>query len=126
MPEIRAVCDHIIIINNGEIVATGETQALLVEASKSNKIRLVTIEQAEQVLKKVPCVEKYTVESEENEEFVYHITLAKNADVKDVSIALSKAGIAVVEMHKNETSLEQLFAQLTAEVKEEEKNESDI
>ncbi len=126
LPEIRAVCDHIIIINKGEIVATGETEALLNEAGKSNQMRLVTVQKAEQVLKSISAVEHFSVISEKDEEFVYQLTLTANASVKDLSVALSKAGIAVVEMHKNETSLEQLFAQLTAEEKEEETHESDI
>ncbi|MBR3942518.1 MAG: ATP-binding cassette domain-containing protein [Clostridia bacterium] len=126
LPEIRAVCDHIIIINKGEIVATGETEALLNEAGKSNLLRLVTVEKAEQVLKSVSGVEEFSVVSEKEEEYVYQLTLSEHTNVKDLSVALSKAGIVVTEMHKNETSLEQLFAQLTAEVKEDETNESDI
>ncbi len=115
LSEISAVCDEIIIINKGNIVATGETKELLENATKAGAVKLTAMQSAESVLSEQPFVKAYETLSEQEDAFTYQVELEDESKLKDLSVALSSAGIAVLEMHKNETSLEQLFAQLTAE-----------
>lgn len=115
LSEISAVCDEIIIINKGNLVARGETKELLENAGKAGGVYLCAMQKAENVLSSLSFVTKFESLSDSADNFTYQIELEDEAHLKDLSVALSKAEIAVLEIRKNETSLEQLFAQLTAE-----------
>jgi vacuolar-type H+-ATPase subunit I/STV1 len=74
-------------------------------------------EQAETVLQEMPEVETYTFEkAEEDGSIRIHIVSKDNADIrKELSVALSGAGLPILSMNRMEKSLEDIFLELTDE-----------
>ncbi len=112
MQEVDAICDRIVIINNGKIVADdttanirkklgGEHQVILVEFNSSPKIqRLENIEGVERVLKK--------------EGNLYEITGHKNIDIRSNLFNMAvKEKLTVLSMQEKGQSLEEIFQELT-------------
>jgi ABC-2 type transport system ATP-binding protein len=120
LSEVSAVCDHIMIISAGKLVASGSPEQL--QEMMQVKVELdITVlgeeEQAEMVLQKMPEVETYTFEkAEEDGSIRIHIVSQDNADIrKELSVALSGAGLPILSMNRMEKSLEDIFLELTDE-----------
>lgn len=142
LSEVSAVCDHIMIISEGKLVASGSPEEL--QEMMQVKVELeVTVlgdtTQAESVLKQVDQIETYSFEDAEEENSIkVRIITKDNIDIrKDLSVALSGAGLPILSMTRLEKSLEDIFLELTdtqteetdesapAETDELVKNESD-
>jgi ABC-2 type transport system ATP-binding protein len=120
LSEVSAVCDHIMIISGGKLVASGSPEQL--QEMMQVKVELdITVlgeeEQAELVLQEMPEVETYTFEkAEEDGSIRIHIVSKDNADIrKELSVALSGAGLPILSMNRMEKSLEDIFLELTDE-----------
>jgi ABC-2 type transport system ATP-binding protein len=120
LSEVSAVCDHIMIISGGKLVASGSPEQL--QEMMQVKVELdITVlgeeEQAETVLQEMPEVETYTFEkAEEDGSIRIHIVSKDNADIrKELSVALSGAGLPILSMNRMEKSLEDIFLELTDE-----------
>jgi ABC-2 type transport system ATP-binding protein len=118
LSEVSAVCDHIMIISGGKLVASGSPEEL--QEMMQVKVELdVTVlgeeEQAEKVLQEMPEVESYTFEKAgEAGSIRIHVVSKDNADIrKELSVALSGAGMPILSMNKTEKSLEDIFLELT-------------
>jgi ABC-2 type transport system ATP-binding protein len=120
LSEVSAVCDHIMIISGGKLVASGSPEQL--QEMMQVKVELdITVlgeeEQAELVLQEMPEVETYTFDkAEEDGSIRIHIVSKDNADIrKELSVALSGAGLPILSMNRTEKSLEDIFLELTDE-----------
>lgn len=118
LSEISAVCDHIMIISKGKLVASGSPEEL--QKMMQVKVELeVTVlgetAQAEEVLKEMEQIESYSFEdSEEANSIEIRITTKDNLDIrKELSVALSGAGLPILSMNRLEKSLEDIFLELT-------------
>lgn len=118
LSEISAVCDHIMIISKGKLVASGSPEEL--QKMMQVKVELeVTVlgetAQAEEVLKKMEQIESYSFEdAEEANSIKIRITTKDNLDIrKELSVALSGAGLPILSMNRLEKSLEDIFLELT-------------
>ena len=147
LSEISAVCDHIMIISHGKLVASGSPEELQ-ERMRGTSEQIVTVlgerEQAEEILKKLDAVERFTFEDGEEEgSILIRLAVKENADIrKELSVALSGAGMPILSMSRSEKSLEDIFLELTESdaeteedqgetdseeiVKEEETDDSDL
>ncbi len=147
LSEISAVCDHIMIISHGKLVASGSPEELQ-ERMRGTSEQIVTVlgerEQAEEILKKLDAVERFTFEDGEEEgSILIRLAVKENADIrKELSVALSGAGMPILSMSRSEKSLEDIFLKLTESdaeteedqgetdseeiVKEEETDDSDL
>lgn len=112
MQEVEAICNRVIMINKGKIVADGkpgeinkrndsELQTILLELDKKTDIR--SIEEIEGVRR---CVElkdmRYLVESN------------SQVDIRPMIFQFAvKNGITILSLQKKEKSLEELFRELT-------------
>lgn len=129
LSEISAVCDHILILSEGKLVAGGSPEELQ-EKMEGGAALTVTVlgeqERAEAAIAGIPGVERITCAAGEEEGSVLLcLTLQKNMDVRrEVSVALTAAGIPVLSMQREETSLEDIFLKLTAAGSGEEEGES--
>ncbi len=111
MQEVEAVCDRVIIINKGRIMAdapTGEIQ-LLNEAS-----RIIRVEfdkpADEEVLKQL----KGVVDVIKEKNTVYKIFSQSEKDIRaDIFNYAVKNGLVILAMDHEEQTLEQVFRQLT-------------
>ncbi len=118
LSEISAVCDHIMIISHGKLVASGSPEELQ-ERMRGTSEQIVTVlgerEQAEKILKKLDAVEQFTFEDGEEEgSILIRLAVKENADIrKELSVALSGAGMPILSMSRSEKTLEDIFLELT-------------
>lgn len=125
LAEVSAVCDHIMIISKGKLVASGSPEELQEMMHTKKELEVVLLsekEQAEAVLKDIRQIEDYTVEPAQEEGSIkVCLNVSDNADIrKELSVALAGAGIPVLSMKRLEKSLEDIFLELTEDSKEEE------
>ncbi|MBO5473356.1 MAG: ABC transporter ATP-binding protein [Lachnospiraceae bacterium] len=118
LSEVSAVCDHIMIISKGKLVASGSPEQL--QKMMQVKVELeVTVlgdaKQAEAVLKPMEQIESYTLEPAEDDGSVrILVTPKENEDTRrELSMALSGAGLPILSMNRLEKSLEDIFLELT-------------
>lgn len=127
LSEVSTLCDHIMIISHGKLVASDSPQGLQKLMDKSIEIEIVAIgskEKAEEILDKIEHIQTYTCEVSEEENVKISVKTEENKDIrKELSIALTGEGMPVLSMNKLEKSLEDIFLQLT-DVSEQEESES--
>lgn len=145
LSEISAVCDHILIISQGKFVDSGTPDELQKKMQGSAELLVTVIgerEQARMVLEGLEGISGVSFEDGAEEgSILIRIMVKENTDIrKEISVALSGAGMPVLSMKRSEKSLEDIFLELTeheeeitekreettAETGEEEKDESDI
>jgi ABC-2 type transport system ATP-binding protein len=118
LPEVSAVCDRVVIINKGEIVAVDTLENLSKLRLGTSRLQLQIEGDSDKVLdsiKKIHGVVKVEVEGQQDEQiFNYAIDTDPTADVrKDVFFAMAKAKMPILEMKNEGASLEDVFLQLT-------------
>lgn len=131
LAEVSAVCDHIMIISKGKLVASGspeELQEMMHTKTELEVVLLCEEEQAEAVLRDIRQIEDYTIEPAQEEGSIkVCLNVSDNADIrKELSVTLAGAGIPILSMKRLEKSLEDIFLELTEdneEGKEEEEEE---
>lgn len=134
LAEVSAVCDHIMIISKGKLVASGspeELQEMMHTKTELEVVLLCEKEQAEAVLRDIRQIEDYTIEPAQEEGSIkVCLNVSDNADIrKELSVALAGAGIPILSMKRLEKSLEDIFLELTEdneEGKEEEELREDL
>lgn len=109
MQEVESMCDRVIIINKGEIVADKKLHEL-----RDSKQQTVTVEfdyRVEDVfLKKLPHVT--TVEN--THDFVYEITFSTTEDMRSVVFDFAHDNkLKILQLNQKNASLESLFRELT-------------
>lgn len=120
LSEVSAVCDHIMIIAHGRLVASDSPEGLKKLMSGSAELELCvkgSFEEAEKVLHTVPAVDSVENKGTEKESCVQVTVLAKeNVDIReDVFYALADAKLPILSMQLTEKSLEDIFLELTGE-----------
>lgn len=118
LSEISAVCDHILIISKGKLVAGGSPKQLEEMMQAKTEVEVTVLgeqDQAEAVLSQMTEVERFTIQpGEETGSMVLSLTAVENADIrKELSVALSGAGLPILSMNRSEKSLEDIFLELT-------------
>lgn len=127
LSEVSTLCDHIMIISHGKLVASDSTQGLQKLMDKSIEIEIVAIgskEKAEEILGRIEHIQSYTCEASEDDNVKISVKTEENMDIrKELSVALTGGGMPVLSMNKLEKSLEDIFLQLT-ETSEQEDTEN--
>lgn len=136
LSEISVVCDHIMIISRGKLAASGspnELQKMMQGAAQLIVTVIGEREQARGVLEQMEKVADFTFEDAGEEgSILIRISVKEDADIrKELSVALSGAGMPVLSMNRSEKSLEDIFLELTeaengCEPGEEDTDESDL
>ncbi len=110
MQEVEAVCDRVIIINKGEIVANDTTQSL-----KQNKVKQIIVVEfdnaiEEQLLKNIAGVELVSTIGGNK----YKIVATEERDIrKDIFNLAVEKNIGVLTLNKEEQKMEDVFKELT-------------
>ncbi len=117
LPEVQAVCDRILVIHHGKIVADG-TSAELSERMEGAEQLDMTIEGEPagvlRTLRAVPGVAEAVVTREDGKKSIYRITAEPDADIRhSVFDALSQNHMPILSMQQVELSLEDIFLELT-------------
>ena len=131
LSEVSAVCDHILIISRGKLAASGSPQELQEMMQLKSEIELVVLgerEEVDKVLKNIDKIDSYQMESAEEEGSVMiRVDAADNADIrKELSVAISGAGMPILSMNRIEKSLEDIFLELTESEEVESDDDSDL
>ena len=115
LSEISQICQKVIIIDKGEIVAVDTPENLEKGTSKEQFITVVVEENEENKLPdikdSIPSIKEITfVEKKEDGSKEYKITAETDKDIrKDISINCAKLNMIILEIKKEEASLESAF-----------------
>ena len=134
LSEVSQICNRVIIINKGKIVAIDTPENLENKVVKDNSV-YVTVEdndnKIETIKEKLPEIKEIKLVTEnEDKTKKYIITAEEDVDLrKNIFETFAKEGITIFEMKKSDATLEDAFMQLI-DAKEEnepiEKEETDI
>jgi ABC-2 type transport system ATP-binding protein len=118
LSEVSAVCDRVIIINNGKIAGAGSPAELLKNAKTKELIYAKVQGDKEKVLailKNISGAVKVLIKDEEEENVVgYEIETADGLDVRaSLNRAIINGGFEILEVSKSKASLEDVFRELT-------------
>ena len=112
IPEVVAVCERIVVINNGEIVADDTVDNLMHDIAGEAKYE-AKIEgdskRIEQILRSIPGVTKVECKKE-----IYTITVREGVDIRNkVFLAAGENDLSLLSFAPVSVSLEEVFARLT-------------
>lgn len=115
MQEVAAICDRVVIINRGKLVADSDV-ASLQAGDRDEKVTLVEFEQpiAPEALQSIPGVLQVSLVQERT----YRITSQRDADIRASVFRLAaERSWPLVGLRQEENSLEKIFQKLTKENK---------
>ncbi len=118
LPEIQAVCDRIVVISSGSIVANDSTDALAKNMSADHKLVVRTegsSDDVKKLLSSIPGMDRVYVNREaEPGVYEYYLEAAQGKDLRrEISKKLSSRNYPILMMKSNELSLEEIFLKLT-------------
>lgn len=124
LSEVSAICDHIMIIAKGKLVASGSPEELQEKMQAKAELEVLVLgeqKQIEKTLQALDMVDAYTFEEGKEEgSLLIRISAKDNADIrKELSVALSGAGLPILSMNRMEKSLEDIFLEVTEQEPEE-------
>lgn len=129
LSEVSAICDHIMIIAHGRLVASDSPEGLQRLMTGSMELRLAVkgeYELVKAVLEKLPHVE--AVENQEERDggcVKVKVTSKGDEDIREeIFFALADAKLPIMEMRPEQKSLEDIFLELTEEIKPAEKEKN--
>ncbi len=119
LSEVANICDRIVVISEGKIVADAKTEELSAIASDVKKLSLVVDGSSSSVLSLIGEIEGVTkvrrVSQISEGTFEYAVEYKKETDVRRaVFKVLAKANLVILEMKESGLSLEDSYMQLTA------------
>lgn len=120
LAEVSAVCDHVMIINNGNLVASDTLENIRRDNTPDNRLLMTVrgnLEGINTLLSGMEGVRDFSVgKTVGNEDNVYDISieLEPDADISEkLFFAFANARYAVRRLTKDEPSLEEIFLSLT-------------
>lgn len=127
LPEISAICERVVIINNGKIVAEDTPENLSKKLSGDNRLMIrvegtpAEIEKALSTVDDIEYIE--ALGQKEEDSWDYIIEAGAGADIrKKLFAALAKAELAILMSKSMSLSLEEVFLQLTTSEEASEKD----
>ncbi|MCX7614478.1 MAG: ABC transporter ATP-binding protein [Clostridiales bacterium] len=132
LPEIQAICERVLVINNGQIVADDTPENLSSTLSNGHRLALRILGESDDVLAALSAIEGIknaeALEEKEPGAFDYIIEVKQNEDVrKAISQKLSEKNLPILLMKPLDLSLEDIFLKLTTEeVSEDVENNPDL
>ena len=120
LQEISTICEKIIIINEGKLMAVGTKDELSNALSKGNRLDLRIVgdkKEIEFVLKGVDGVKEVElIAQREKESFDFAVIGEENVDVrKEIFFALAKNNMPIIMEKSSHLTLEEVFIELTKE-----------
>ena len=123
LPEVQATCHRVVIINRGKIVADGPIEDLQRSMRGGERIMLevqipdgLTSEMISVQVKSIPSIEQVSLIAEQNGSKKFSIETMGAADIrKDLFQLCVQKGWGLLELHREQTSLEDIFRQLTSD-----------
>ena len=121
LSEVSAVCDHIMIISHGKLVASDSPEGLQRLMSGSNKLKLTvkgSYEALQGAVKDVPGIQEMEeLTSPEEGCCCVQIMTDKQQDIREqLFYLMAEKRLPILSMTQSERSLEDIFLELTGEV----------
>jgi ABC-2 type transport system ATP-binding protein len=123
LSEVEHTCDHVIIINQGKLVAI-DTVANLTNRLRGSEAVIVEVEaagghpdptQVQQKLEQAPGVSRVVMKDSKDERLRFEVESLQGRHIRaDLARAVVNAGWGLSELHAAGFSLEEIFLQLTA------------
>ncbi len=117
LPEVQEVCDRVLVIHQGQIVADGTTHELAQRLTHATQLEMMIEGEAERILpilRAVPGVVDAVLTQEDGLKSTYRIAAEPDSDIRrDVFDCLSQNQLAILSMRQLEASLEDIFLKLT-------------
>lgn len=118
LAEVSAVCDHIMIISKGKLVAADTADNLEKLMAGETRVELEVPAEKEalsKVLDTIEGIKEYSIGDKDDEGILSaEIAVGAQEEIrKDLSIKLANAGIPVYKLVINKKSLEDIFLELT-------------
>ena len=122
LSEVSEVCDYILIINNGKLVASDTTDNLEKMTMGSNTLELSVKGDRERMKNILDQMEEIRevewVKSEEQDLVSLKITTDENTDVREkIFYKMAEKQMPIMDMHSTRISLEDIFLELTDNAK---------
>lgn len=119
LSEVSEICDRIIVISGGKIVADAKTDELSTQVLGGQKLALQIEGSSADVtaeLKKIPQVVRVSKKGTADDGAVkYLVEYEKNADIRrDVFSAMARIGCPILDMQSGNETLEAMFLRLTS------------
>lgn len=119
LPEVQAVCERIIVINNGKLVADGATDTLAHDLSHDHRLILRAEGPEREILHAIEAMEKvvdvYSMGEKEPGAFDFSVESDMDVDVRrDLFALMARNGWPVLGLKNTDLTLEDLFLQLTS------------
>ncbi len=123
LPEVQATCDRVIIINRGKIVADGPIADLQKNSQGGDRILLEvefpdkqSFETVLVQMKQIPSVSSVSLLHEQNGVKKFSVETARGVDIrKELYWMCVEKRWNLLEMHREQTSLEDIFRELTSD-----------
>ena len=133
LSEVSAVCDYVLIISHGKLVASDTPENLGKLAEGSNTLNLLIKGEKDRIrttLGQIEGIKNITVDTAK-EEHVWNVTISTKEDTdirEEVFFKMADARCPILEMQSKKVSLEEIFLELTEDDKKKktEKKESEI
>ena len=126
LTEISAVCDYVLIINKGRLVAADATENLSKMFARQNSLELlldVSQEEAEKVLDKFPQIETVHFTTLADQTLRVELNVGGDTDIRrELFFAFADARIPILEMKNASVTLEDIFLEVTGNADETQKN----
>ncbi|HOO61552.1 MAG TPA: ATP-binding cassette domain-containing protein [Bacillota bacterium] len=117
LPEVQAVCDRVVIINQGKIAAIDSPTALSHRLSGTSKLLLAFVgpfREAQSNLRAIPGVKNVTLTHEKDDACQVEIQVDPNMDVrKSVFFTMANHSWPILEFRSLDPSLEDIFLSVT-------------
>ena len=127
LSEIAELCDHVIILSEGRVVADSPMEDLSAQINAETELLLTVKGDREGVLKVLETLEgvgRVKVLSSDKKTVKLKVTTLGEADIRDdIFFAMAERRYAVISMERGEHSLEEIFLSLTAKGNEQEEVE---
>ena len=120
LSEIATVCDDVLMISHGRVVAFDTTDHLLSDKDGMGRSFTVTVkgekEKAEKVLQKLSLVKNLSFVSENEGKVTFTFETERKDDIReDVSFALSDERLLVLSLNEEKNSLEDIYLKIMEE-----------
>ena len=130
LSEVSAVCDYVLIISHGKLVASDTPEHLGKLAEGSNTLEMLIKgekSQIKQALESIEGVNSVTIEKDEKQNlWSTKVSTEENNDIREkVFYKMSDINSPIYEMKSKKVSLEEIFLELTASEKPASASEDD-
>lgn len=128
LSEVSAICDYVLIISHGKLVASDTTENLEKMTMGSNELNLTVRaakEKVKRILSEVPGIEEISfIPSEETDAIDIKIKTSEKTDIREeLFYKLAEHRCPLLKMEFNRLSLEDIFLELTDDSSENMKEE---